>query len=214
MSTTEGFVIQAGARGTVKVLIRSDTGGCIPGAAQMNHCHCSGCSSRITVEASNDIGAGPGDWVRVEHRPGAVIKSVGSLLGVPGAGLLAGWGAGAFLSSGFSVGDPAAFIIGGAVFAAAVVAGVTAYRKMGDETRPYIGRILSKAVSKNMFAQIKDPVCGTDVSPSATSALLDYGGTLYYFCRPACLQAFIREPSRYIGAKMDFGKTGPRPGEI
>ena len=214
MSTTEGFVIQAGARGTVKVLIRSDTGGCIPGAAQMNHCHCSGCSSRITVEASNDIGASPGDWVRVDHKPGAVIKSVGSLLGIPGMGLLIGWGVGAFFSSGFSVSDLTAFIVGGVVFAAAVVVGVSIFRRMGDETRPFIGRILSHAVSDNTFSRIKDPVCGTEVSPSSTSALLDYGGTLYYFCRPACLQAFIREPARYIGATMDFGKARPRPGGI
>lgn len=203
MSTTEGFVIQIKANGTAKVLIRSDTGGCIPGAPQVNHCHCSGCSSRITVEASNDIGASPGDWVRVDHKPGAVIKSVGSLLGIPGVGLLAGWGAGMLLSYGFSVASLTALTVGGMIFAAAVLVGVTAYRKMGDEIRPFIERILSRAVTGTLSAQTKDPVCGTEVSPSAVSALLDYGGTLYYFCRPACLQAFIQEPSRYIGATMD-----------
>ena len=203
MSTTEGFIVQINANGTAKVLIRSDTGGCIPGAPQVNHCHCSGCSSRITVEASNHIGASPGDWVQVDHKPGAVMKSVGSLLGIPGMGLLAGWGVGVLLSYGFSVAYLTALTVGGTIFAAAVLAGVTAYRRMGDETRPFIGRILSKTVPGKRSAQTKDPVCGKEVSPSAVSALLDYGGTLYYFCRPACLQAFIQEPSRYIGATMD-----------
>lgn len=47
----------------------------------------------------------------------------------------------------------------------------------------------------------KDPVCGMNVDESTAAAKLDYKGTVYYFCAPGCLQAFVREPKRYLSTQ-------------
>ena len=47
----------------------------------------------------------------------------------------------------------------------------------------------------------RDPVCGMDVSPSASeqnSLYSDYGGVRYVFCSSACFQAFQMNPKRFV----------------
>ena len=43
-----------------------------------------------------------------------------------------------------------------------------------------------------------DPVCGMKVDPARAAAKIDYDGKTYFFCNAVCLEAFIREPSRYL----------------
>jgi len=198
MSVTEGVVLKINEQGTAEILIQADPGGCIPGAPEVNHCHCSGCSSRITVDASNDIGALPGDRVQVDHRPGAVLRSVGSLLGIPALGLLFGLLAGGALYNRSEVGGNAALLLGGALFLAGVVAGIVVYRRVSAYCRPFINRILSKGITIGASPRTIDPVCGMDVNPFDAPAHLDYRGRIYYFCRSGCMKAFLKDPSKYI----------------
>ena len=44
----------------------------------------------------------------------------------------------------------------------------------------------------------KDPVCGMDVDPNNSELHSDYGGSTYYFCSRSCLEAFEKEPRRYL----------------
>jgi len=45
----------------------------------------------------------------------------------------------------------------------------------------------------------KDPVCGMQVEPAKAAGQLEHDGTSYYFCSRHCLDAFGKEPERYVG---------------
>src|SRR5580658_10788915 len=45
----------------------------------------------------------------------------------------------------------------------------------------------------------KDPVCGMLVAP-ATAPSLEHEGRRHFFCCTGCLDAFGRDPQRYLGA--------------
>ena len=44
----------------------------------------------------------------------------------------------------------------------------------------------------------KDPVCGMDVDATKAAAVSSHLGQTYYFCAPACKQAFDAEPAKYL----------------
>lgn len=46
-------------------------------------------------------------------------------------------------------------------------------------------------------ATTKDPVCGMDVTSSATTPQSTYAGTTYHFCAAGCKRAFDKEPQKY-----------------
>lgn len=46
---------------------------------------------------------------------------------------------------------------------------------------------------------VVDPVCGMTVPADATSLPLEHEGITYYFCRPACREAFEKDPAAYVG---------------
>lgn len=48
---------------------------------------------------------------------------------------------------------------------------------------------------------VKDPVCGMDVSPNAGKPSHEFGGHVYHFCNPKCMNKFRVEPELYITAK-------------
>ncbi|HLY74718.1 MAG TPA: YHS domain-containing protein [Planctomycetota bacterium] len=50
----------------------------------------------------------------------------------------------------------------------------------------------------NMHA--KDPVCGCTIDTTFTSRRHTFGDAEYYFCSDACMNRFLKEPSRYAGA--------------
>lgn len=160
MAETEGIVININAKGTATVLIQTEPGGCIPGAQEVNHCHCSGCSSRIIVEATNELGAVTGQRVRVSHRPGVVMKSVGMLLGIPSGGILLGWSLGAVLFYHFAAASLLAFLVGAVISLGGITSGLLLYRRGMDEARPYITRIVSGAFPNVTSINSVDSVCG------------------------------------------------------
>jgi YHS domain-containing protein len=43
----------------------------------------------------------------------------------------------------------------------------------------------------------RDPVCGMEVSRTTAAEELVHEGRTYYFCAPACREAFEAEPERY-----------------
>src|SRR5262245_20352047 len=62
---------------------------------------------------------------------------------------------------------------------------------------------------------MKDPVCQMTVDPSSAAAKRDYRGHTYYFCAPACAEAFDEDPERYVRgagsrAERDEPTRGPR----
>ncbi len=61
----------------------------------------------------------------------------------------------------------------------------------------------------------KDPVCGMEVAPDSSASSFEYRGHTYYFCSPACLEAFEQNPERYLEARSpeegeDHDHAGPR----
>ena len=51
----------------------------------------------------------------------------------------------------------------------------------------------------------KDPVCGMEVSRSTAADEFEYRGKTFYFCAPACRQAFEAEPQKYIRRHRQHG---------
>lgn len=57
---------------------------------------------------------------------------------------------------------------------------------------------LVRLVQRSAAARLEvDPVCDMKVDPS-TSLQHVHRGRAYYFCAPACRQAFIKDPERYL----------------
>ena len=52
--------------------------------------------------------------------------------------------------------------------------------------------------------QATDPVCGMHIAHD-TAIVVEYRGTTYRFCDPACAETFRDEPERWVGA-------GDKPG--
>ena len=55
----------------------------------------------------------------------------------------------------------------------------------------------------------KDPVCGMEIEKSTAAATLAYGGDTYYFCAPACLRQFAKEPNKYLADQSVGAKKKP-----
>jgi Cu+-exporting ATPase len=45
----------------------------------------------------------------------------------------------------------------------------------------------------------KDPVCGMQVEPAKAAGKLEHDGKTYFFCSGHCLDAFRKDPARYVG---------------
>ncbi len=60
-------------------------------------------------------------------------------------------------------------------------------------------RLRPKASAPQSEQQAIDPVCGMSIQ-IGKAAKTEYGGEVYYFCCPHCLQAFESRPEEYIGA--------------
>jgi YHS domain-containing protein len=49
------------------------------------------------------------------------------------------------------------------------------------------------------MAKVKDPVCDMELESHEAVGTYEFEGTTYYFCAPNCLDAFVANPSRYVG---------------
>jgi YHS domain-containing protein len=195
MKSAQGSVTSISDDGKARVSILTDDG--LPGcSSRSEHCHhCSEGTSSLVIKVSNRAGAGVGDNVSVLFKSGAVLKSVLILVGIPMIGILAG----AILGNSFyedsRLSQEGAVLAGAACFGFAILLAVLTYRHFSADLQPYIDQVIApKPVSKRTI----DPVCGMEVDPARAAIKIDYEGKTHYFCNAGCLDAFIREPSKYL----------------
>ena len=50
----------------------------------------------------------------------------------------------------------------------------------------------------------RDPVCQMEVDERSAAAQSTYEGKTYYFCAPACQEAFEKDPGRYVSKQTDL----------
>ena len=52
-----------------------------------------------------------------------------------------------------------------------------------------------------------DPVCGMEVETETAKWKMDYQGSTYYFCGPACKRSFEKEPEKFLkeGPSVSMG---------
>ena len=198
MKESRGYVVSTDADGKAQVMVELDNSakGC---SSQTEHCHCAGRGGALPVKVENRAGAKVGDYVSILFRPGAVLKSVLILLGIPSLGITAGAITGTVLNERSLLSPNEAFLAGAAFFALAVIAAVFVYRGIASELQPFVDRILTSGAGAGFFVGV-DPVCGRAVDPLNAAAKIDYGGRTYHFCRAGCLDAFMKDPQRYVAS--------------
>lgn len=54
----------------------------------------------------------------------------------------------------------------------------------------------------------QDIVCGMEVDEATAAGKIVYKGSLYFFCAPGCLSAFLGEPDKYLNALKIEGQPG------
>jgi YHS domain-containing protein/positive regulator of sigma E activity len=195
MKQAQGIVTEIAEHGKAQVSILTDD--TLPGcSSRTEHCHhCSEGSSSLVIKVTNRAGAGMGDHVSVLFKPGAVVKSVLILLGIPMIGILVGAILGNSLYENSMLSEGGAFLSGTACFSFAVLLAYLTYMRFSGDLQPYIDQVIAlKPATQGTI----DPVCGMEVDPARAAVKIDYEGKTYFFCNAGCLEAFIREPSRYL----------------
>jgi Cu+-exporting ATPase len=51
--------------------------------------------------------------------------------------------------------------------------------------------------------QVRDPVCGMEISPREAAASAEVDQKRYWFCSPHCERAFLANPAKYIANSVD-----------
>jgi YHS domain-containing protein len=197
MKESQGYVMTADSDGKAVVTINMDSGKGCSGHAE--HGHCTEESPKLNVKVLNRAGAAAGDYVSIVFRSGAILKSVIILVGLPALGILAGAIMGAELNDRSLASPNQALFAGAACFAAAVLVAVLVYRTVAHEVQPFVDRIITTG-SGSGATSVLDPVCGMALNPLRAGARIGYQGTTYYFCGAGCLNAFMKEPRRYLTA--------------
>jgi YHS domain-containing protein/positive regulator of sigma E activity len=200
MRRAEGMVASVEKDGKAHVMIHTDesVSGCASCASQTEHCHCSGGGAGLTITVQNRAGAHEGDYVSVGFVPGAVLKNVAVMLGIPFMGLMIGvvsasvWVQNGFLSSTGGV------LAGAACFALAVLVAAVLYSRISAGIQPFIERIITGSSGASRLFDTIDPVCKMHVNPQKADAKINYKGRMYYFCNAGCLNEFIRKPEKYL----------------
>jgi YHS domain-containing protein/positive regulator of sigma E activity len=197
MRRARGIVTAVAEKGKARVAIRTDDA--LPGcSSKTEHCHhCSAGTSSLEVNVCNRAGAGVGDTVSVLFKSGAVLKSVLILLGIPMTGIVAGAILGVSLQEASGVSQEGSILAGAACFGVAVLLAVITYRHFSEDIQPYIHEVIAPGSDGQGTT---DPVCGMAVNPGAAAGKLEYEGKTYFFCSSVCMEAFIREPARYLVA--------------
>jgi len=213
MKQARGVVTAIAEQGKARVSILTDD--TLPGcSSRTEHCHhCSEGTSSLVIKVSNRAGAGVGDNVSVLFKSGAVLKSTMIFLGIPMIGILAGAILGNSLYESSRLSQAGAFLAGAACFGVAVALSFMTYRRFSEDLQPYIDQVI--ALKPGIRGTI-DPVCGMEVDPARAAVKIDYEGKTYFFCNAGCLEAFIREPARYLvpahcPAIIQNAKTGFPP---
>ena len=198
MRHAEGLVDSVEKNGMAHVMIQTDPS--VPGcASQTGDCHCSGRGGALRIAVQNRVGAHEGDYVSVGFVPGAAVKSVAVMLGIPFVGLLSGIIAGSLLVQRGLLLSGGGVLVGAACFALAVFAAAVVYRQISGDIQPFTERIITKGAGASALHRSIDPVCKMPVNPEKADAKMDYKGKTYYFCNTGCLEAFMKQPERYVG---------------
>jgi len=153
----------------------------------------------LVLKAENRAGAGAGDTVSVIFQPGAVLKSLLVLIGIPSLGILAGLIAGASLSEQQGLSPIHAFWAGAACFVLSVIGAALVYRGISSQLKPFVDRVLSSGRDPKALSGI-DPVCKRAVDATGAAAKIEFAGWTYSFCGAGCVEAFVKDPQRYAGA--------------
>jgi len=195
MKEAQGTVTAIHEDGKAQVAMRTDD--TLPGcSSRTEHCHhCSEGTSSLVIKVSNRAGAGVGDIVSVLFKSGAVLKSVLILLGIPMIGIVVGAVLGNSLYENSMVSQGGAFLAGTACFGVALLLAIMTYMRFSGDIQPYIDHVIAP---KPATPETVDPVCGMAVDAAKAAAKIDYDGKTSFFCNAGCLEAFIREPSRYL----------------
>jgi YHS domain-containing protein/positive regulator of sigma E activity len=200
MKRAHGIVTAIAEHGKARVAIHTDD--TLPGcSSRTEHCHhCSEGTSSLVIKVSNRAEAGVGDNVAIRFKSGAVLKSALILLGIPMIGILVGAIVGNSLYDNSRLSQGGAFLAGAACFGFALFLAFIFYRQFSEDVQPYIDQViaLKPATQGNI-----DPVCGMEVDPAGAAVKIDYEGRTYFFCNAGCLEAFIREPSKYLLTKRE-----------
>lgn len=199
MKESRGYVKHKDAGATAQVMIRRGerAEACTSHAEQ---CHCKEEGDALVLKADNRAGANVGDYVSVVFKPGAVLKSLLVLIGLPSVGILAGLVAGTMLSEKSAAPSHHAFFVGVACFALSVLTAVLIYRGIGSQLRPFIDRVIVPGAGAGLVFHV-DPVCGRAVDPAGPGATVEFEGRTYRFCGAGCLGAFVKEPERYAALR-------------
>jgi len=144
MPRHEGIVTCVKGDGSALVFIRPEDSG-IPGAPNVNVCHCASDGSSFTFEAVNGAHASPGDVVSVYSSPGALLRNAAALIGTPMAGILLGIVTGLVWNGGSWTGMERLAISAAAGLVPGLAAGILAYRRLSSENHAVITHIVRKA---------------------------------------------------------------------
>jgi len=52
-----------------------------------------------------------------------------------------------------------------------------------------------------------DPVCGMQVDETRATAMVEHGGSKYYFCSQSCKEKFEHDPEQYVKALQQSPKS-------
>jgi xanthine dehydrogenase accessory factor len=102
--------------------------------------------------------------------------------------------------------SPAGLDIGarrGDEIALSIVAEIVQQRRTKEDVE-HVAEPAAKTVTTGRIAAdpgpavANDPVCGMEVTVTATTPSIDHAGERYHFCCPGCASKFAREPDRYL----------------
>jgi len=132
MEQFEAVVTSLLPNGKAEILIQPDRTG-DPNAPA---CHCSANKTLFRIEALNRADALVGDWVSVSRNSADIMKNVGTLIGIPLAGAIAGamlgnlWGGTALV----------VFCLAGIFLG--IMIGLQSYRRLSERNLPVIDRVI------------------------------------------------------------------------
>ncbi len=61
------------------------------------------------------------------------------------------------------------------------------------------------------MANMRDPVCGMELTPGQVEAQSGYEGKAYNFCSTECKRMFDAKPKQYVGGQFDLPKETTEP---
>ncbi len=158
MPLSEAFVTRIGQDGTAEVIIQTGQACCIPGPPELSDHHNPG-PGTLTAKVSNQAGAAVGDLVSLAHPPGAVKKSIATLLGIPFAGLILGTVCGVILYQLAVIQMIATLIFAAGGLFLGFTFGLGRYRRMGQASLPVIERIIKTGLEAPPCEKPSEPLC-------------------------------------------------------